>query len=110
DIADCHIKEGILGADFSIKTIKRHSNTVDYLPKAQARRLYQFAQGKEEEMVEYRRERELEDKRAAAGGGITVNTSSPTATPTAAPVAEDAVAVLQKLKVLLESQIITQEE
>lgn len=42
---------------------------MDYLPKAQARRLYQFAQGKEEEMGEYRRQRDLEDKRAAAGGG-----------------------------------------
>lgn len=108
DIADCHIKEGILGADFKIRTVKGQINLMDYLPKSQARKLYQFAQGKEEEMGEYRRERELEDKRAAAGGGITVNTGNPSSA--AAPTADDPVAILQKLKVLLDSQLISQDE
>lgn len=108
DIADCHMKEGILGADFKIKTIRGQINMLDYLPKAQARKLYQFAQGKEEEMHEYRRERELEDKRAAAGGGITVNTVS--AAPQNIEQKDDPMEVLQKLKKLLDSQIISQEE
>lgn len=111
EIADCHMKEGILGATFTIKTIKGGINMLDYLPKAQARRLYQFAQGKEEEMIEYRRERALEDKRAAAGGGITVNTNIPNQPQqTQAATAEDPVTVLQKLKVLLDSGILSQEE
>jgi hypothetical protein len=107
EIADCHIKEGILGANFTIQTIKRQFNMLDYLPKAQARRLYQFAQGKEEEMGEYRRQRDLEDKRAAAGGGITVNTA---AAQTAAPQKEDPVSALGKLKTLLDSELISKEE
>jgi len=108
DIRDCHMKEGILGAEFTVKTVRAQMNMLNYLPKAQARKLYQFAQGKEEEMAEYRRARELEDKRAAAGGGITVNTANP-AQQTPADV-DDPVAVLQKLKVLLDSGIISQEE
>ncbi len=108
DIADCHMKEGILGADFKIKTIRGQVNMLDYLPKNQARKLYQFAQGKEEEMHEYRRQRELEDKRAAAGGGITVNTSG--AVPQNTEQKENPVEVLQKLKKLLDEQIISQNE
>jgi len=108
DIADCHMREGILGADFTVKTIKGQINMLDYLPKAQARRLYQFAQGKEEEMAEYRRERELENKRAAAGGGITVNTATPVQQ--VAEPKEDPVAILGKLKQLLDSNIISQQE
>jgi len=111
DIADCHMKEGILGATFNVRTIKGAVNMLDYLPKAQARRLYQFAQGKEEEMVDYRRERALEDKRAAAGGGITVNTNIPNQQlGNPATLSDDPVAVLQKLKLLLESGILSQDE
>lgn len=88
-------------------------NMLDYLPKAQARKLYQFGQGKEEEMIEFRRQHALEDKRAAAGGGIVVNTNLPGASQQSnsnQTAQEDPVAVLQKLKVLLDSSIISQEE
>lgn len=108
DVADCHIKEGILGSDFTVKTVRGHINILDYLPKNQARKLYQFAQSKEEEMQEFRRQRELEDKRAAAGGGIIVNTSN--STPPSVEQKEDPVETLQKLKKLLDQQIISQEE
>lgn len=108
DIADCHIKENILGADFKIKTTRGQIIMMDYLPKAQARKLYQFGQGKEEEMQDYRRQIDLENKRAAAGGGITVNTSIPNSQTT--EVKEDPLEVLQKLKKLLDSEIISQEE
>lgn len=114
DIADCHMKEGILGADFKLKTTKGQINMTDYLPKAQARKLYQFAQEKEEEMREYRRQLELEDKRAAAGGGIVVNTN-PVQQPNNnnnnnSNVQEDPIATLQKLKTLLDSGILSQSE
>lgn len=108
DIADCHIKENILGADFKIKTTRGQIIMMDYLPKSQARKLYQFGQGKEEEMQDYRRQIDLENKRAAAGGGITVNTSIPNSQVT--EVKEDPMEVLQKLKKLLDSDIISQEE
>lgn len=106
DVYDCHMKEGILGADFSVKTTRQAIIVMNYLPKAQARRLYQFAQAKEEEMAEYRRRRELEDKRAIAGGGIVINNDNPVRNEQK----EDPVTVLQKLKVLLDSDIISKEE
>lgn len=108
DILDCHMKEGIMGATFSMKTIKGTMNMLDYLPKAQARKLYQFAQEKEEEMVVYRREHDLENKRAIAGGGIVVNAGTPT--PQNTEQREDPLDVLQKLKKLLDSEIISQLE
>lgn len=106
DVLDCHMKEGILGAEFSVQTMSRQMITLNYLPKAQARKLYQFAQAKEEEMAEYRRQRDLENKRAIAGGGITVNT----AVPQAANTKEDPFAILEKLKKLLITELISQEE
>jgi hypothetical protein len=108
DILDCHMKEGIMGATFSMKTIKGHINMLDYLPKAQARKLYQFAQQKEEEMVIFRREHDLETKRAIAGGGITVNAGLPISQNQEQK--EDPLETLQKLKKLLESEIISQTE
>ncbi len=108
DILDCHMKEGIIGATFTMKTIRGQLNMLDYLPKAQARKLYQFAQQKEEEMVLYRREHDLETKRAIAGGGITVNAGL-TPTHNAEP-KEDSLEILQKLKKLLDSEIISQSE
>lgn len=108
DILDCHMKEGIIGATFSMKTIKGNMNMLDYLPKAQARKLYQFAQQKEEEMIVYRREHDLENKRAIAGGGIIVNAGAPV--PQNVEQKEDPLETLQKLKKLLESEIISQTE
>ncbi len=108
DILDCHMKEGIIGATFSMKTVRGTMNMLDYLPKAQARKLYQFAQQKEEEMIIYRREHDLETKRAIAGGGITVNAGLPIQQNTEQK--EDPLETLQKLKKLLESEIISQIE
>jgi len=117
DVADCHIKEGILGATFIIKTIKNYTNMMDYLPKAQARKLYQYAQEIEEQMRGVRREKDLETIRASAGG-VTVNNATPII---AQPQqfqqqmshlieSEDPFALLQKLKGLMENGIISPEE
>lgn len=106
DIVDCHIKEGILGADFSVRATNGQLIVLNYLPKAQARRLYQFAQAKEEEMSEYRRQRDLENKRAIAGGGITVNATPQITSDTK----EDPFVALEKLKKLLTGELISQEE
>lgn len=113
DVADCHIKENILGATFMLRTVRNYNNSLDYLPKNQARKLYQFAQQKEEEMVDYRRQRDLEDKRALAGGGIIVNTNIPankTEDKIAEDKKEDPIETLQKLKTLLDNSLILQEE
>lgn len=117
DIADCHIKEGILGATFMMRTTKNFTNMMDYLPKMQARKLYQFAQEIEEQMRNVRREKELETKRASAGG-VTVNNTTPIITQPQhfqqqKPLLienEDPFALLQKLKSLMENGIISSEE
>lgn len=117
DVLDCHIKEGIVGSTFTMRTVRNFSNMMDYLPKAQARKLYQFAQEIEEQMRGVRREKDLETRRASAGG-VTVNNATPIiAQPQAFPQqqtklieSEDPFAVLQKLKSLSEHGVISPEE
>lgn len=114
DVAESHISEAILGSTFKMTAISGFIEIIDYLPKSQARKLYQYAQSKEEEMIEYRREKELEEKRAVAGG-ITVNTqneqskeqkteSQPQVT------AEDPMETLMKLKAFLDNDLISIED
>ncbi len=43
DVAGSFVKEGILGADFSFSTVSGLTQTIDYLPKNQARKLYTYA-------------------------------------------------------------------
>jgi len=106
EIEDCHISEGIIGSTFSIKTVKRRVLTMDYLPKSQTRLLYRFAQEKEEEMSEFRRQRDLENSRAAAGGGIIVNTVKDLDKNDS----QNPVESIKKLKELLENELISKEE
>jgi hypothetical protein len=67
DIVDVFTKEEIIGAIFSVKTTNGAEMGVDYLPKVQARKLYQYAQERKEEEREARRLRDLEEKRAESG-------------------------------------------
>ncbi|WP_428330528.1 PH domain-containing protein [Mucilaginibacter sp.] len=67
DIIDVYTKEEIIGAIFSVKTTNGAEMGVDYLPKIQARKLYQYAQERKESEREARRLRDLEEKRAESG-------------------------------------------
>ncbi|AMR33743.1 hypothetical protein A0256_21055 [Mucilaginibacter sp. PAMC 26640] len=67
DIVDVYTKEEIIGAVFSVKTTNGAEMGVDYLPKVQARKLYQYAQERKEAEREARRLRDLEEKRAESG-------------------------------------------
>ncbi|MBK0381021.1 PH domain-containing protein [Mucilaginibacter segetis] len=67
DIVEVYTKEEIIGAVFSAKTTNGAEMGVDYLPKVQARKLYQYAQERKEAEREARRQRELEEKRAESG-------------------------------------------
>lgn len=107
DVHDCHIKESILGAVFSVKTTGGQTFSIDYLPKSQARRLYTIAQEQEEKQREFRRQQELEEKRAAAGH-VNVTTAHPI--PNYPPPPEDPVASLEKLKALLDKGLIEASE
>lgn len=110
DIHDCHMKENMFGAEFTLRNIKGVVNRIDYLPKNQARKLYSLAQEQEEIQREYRRQLDLEDKRAAAGN-ITLSTGqNASAAPVNAAIEDDPMASLKKLKSLLENDLITQQE
>ncbi|WP_395054946.1 PH domain-containing protein [Flavobacterium sp.] len=107
NVADVHTKESFFGATITIKTVSGQTDSIEDIPKAQARRLYRFAQEMEEQKREERRERDLEDKRATAGGGITINNPNTQNQPTTA---EDPMEKLTKLKTMLDNGILTQEE
>ena len=122
DIVDVSIKEEIIGAVFFVKTTNQAEMGVDYLPKVQARKLYQYAQERKEEEREARRQRELEEKRAESGSfnfDAHAATVEPepiiTAPPVAAAVREEAkpdelTEKLKKLRTLFDHGLISQEE
>ena len=109
DVAESHISEAILGSTFKMTAVSGFVETIDYIPKSQARKLYQYAQAKEEEMIEYRRQKELEDKRATSGG-ITVNTPELKEEPKKDTTTEDPMETLMKLKAYLDNDLITAED
>ena len=127
DIVDVYIKEEIIGAVFIVKTTNGAEMGVDYLPKVQARKLYQYAQERKEEEREARRLRDLEEKRAesgsfnfescnAAGTTCSFSPEPRTRTVVAAPPVQEApkkdelTEKLKKLRTLFDNGLISQEE
>lgn len=107
-VHDIHISEQMLGATISCVIVGGQRVSLDSLPKKQARRVYAYAQEIEERMIEERRERTLEEKRAGAGG-VTIQAAF--AQPQQlTPVQEDPVAQLSKLKQMLDAGLIAQGE
>lgn len=114
DLHEAHIKEGMRGATITMKTRDGHILSVDDLPKAQARRLYAYAQSMEESVLKARMEWGLIEKRAGAGAiTMTGITNAPQPVPQAIPQAapqEDPMETLAKLKKMVEAELITEEE
>ena len=122
DIIDVNTTEELIGAVFSIKTTNGTEMGVDYLPKVQARKLYQYAQERKEEEREARRLRDLEEKRAESGSLQFENPAAMGAFQAATPVQSSAPAFqeqpkadeltekLKKLKTLFDNGLISQEE
>jgi hypothetical protein len=128
DIVDVYTKEEIIGAIFSVKTTNGAEMGVDYLPKVQARKLYQYAQERKESEREARRLRDLEEKRAESGAvqfdnPIRAIAQQPVmpVTPTPEPEAvhspapetqkpDELTEKLKKLRMLFDNGLISQEE
>ncbi len=118
DVIEVRIKEELLGAVFSIKTLNGAETSVDFLPKVQARKLYQYGQEREQTEREERRQRDMEEKRAALGTIIpemnrfasTQNTQPETAPKPVEAKPDELTAKLKKLKMLFDNSLITQEE
>lgn len=87
DVQDAHISEQMLTATLTCTTTDKKTLEMDHLPKKQARRIYAFAQEKEEEMAEVRRQRSMEEQRAGASAfvNMTPGGNAPKAIPQAAP-------------------------
>jgi hypothetical protein len=126
DVVDVYTKEEIIGAIFSVKTTNGAEMGVDYLPKVQARKLYQYAQERKESEREARRLRDLEEKRAESGAVQFENPSHAAAFQMAAPVqqpvaqpepvvhaepkVDELTEKLKKLRTLFDNGLISQEE
>jgi len=134
DIVDVFTKEEIIGAIFSVRTTNGAEMGVDYLPKVQARKLYQYAQERKEEEREARRLRDLEEKRAESGAmqfeapaAFTSPYQQPIVQPApvveapapivheepvvaAAPKPDELTEKLKKLRMLFDNGLISQEE
>jgi len=128
DIADVNMKEEIIGAVFTIKTTKGAEMSVDYLPKIQARKLYQFSQEcrenerKREELQKIQQtlppppapvEKPIEQLFAPRPAPVEAP-APPTPAPTPEPVVEqkpdELTEKLKKLKMLFDNGLISQEE
>jgi len=130
DIVDVFSKEEIIGAIFGIKTTNGAEMSVDYLPRVQARKLYQYAQERKEAEREARRLRDLEEKRAESGAVQIDNAArlaaeppvaatavkhepepiAPPAPVQEAPKPDELTEKLKKLRMLFDNGLISQEE
>ncbi len=113
DIKEVSFKEEFFGAKFTTVPQKGENLTIDYIPKVQARKLYQSSYEQLEKVKEQLRQHELDEKKAAASA-VTVNAqpSEPVEEPVQ-PVIEtedEITQKLKKLKVLFEKQLISAEE
>lgn len=124
-IKEVSFKEEIFGSKFICVPTQGENIVTDYIPKVQARKLYQIAHEQLENFLEQQRQLDLESKRSTASS-FTVNTvteqrpaEEPVAVTPPAPVAppvhveeqEDETTVkLRKLKTLYDKQLITLEE
>lgn len=109
DMRSVELEEHVWRATLTIDTLAGDRIRVENLIKEQGRRLYSIAQQMEENVREELRLREMEEKRAAAGGVILGGLGSITPGTTAAPV-DEPVQALSKLKQLMEAGLISAEE
>lgn len=112
EVADVHMSEQILSATITCQIVGGKQISIDSIPKKQARKIYAYAQEIEERMHDERRNRDLEERRAAAGGVVI---QSPSQAPiqqsqAQSPPADDPMEVLGKLKRMLDAGLIDQSE
>jgi hypothetical protein len=117
DLGDAKIKEGIFGADLSLKILSSADLAISENPaqeliltgfaKEQTQQIYRLAQAQDQSWREKRRIRELEELKAKSGG-ITLENSSGIQQP--GNTSEDAVKKLQEAKQMLDNKLITDSE
>lgn len=108
DVRGIQLNEGAFRSKLVATIIGGITLAIENLPKEQARRLYAIGQEMEENVREELRLREMEEKRAAAGG-IVLQSAVPTAE-MAGATPEDPMQALMKLKQLADAGLISTEE
>ena len=113
EVKDVHMSEQMIGATLSCTTTTGKKIALESIPKKQARKVYSFAQGVEEQAYDKRQQLELEKMRASAGGVVVHAPAAVPAAPApqpATPPADDPLTALAQLKKLLAAELITEEE
>lgn len=109
DLKDVRIDEGVMRATLIFETTYGTITEIDNLPKLQARKLYTLSQEREEDMIEERRKRQIEESKATASqihiGGKILNEESQNIESS-----EDFMARLKQLKDMLDADLISQAE
>jgi hypothetical protein len=105
EVVNVHMSEQMLSATISCTIIGGRKLEIDSIPKKQARKIYTYAQEVEERMHEERRSRDMEEKRAAAGG-VVIQAPMGTAPQASAPSGDDPMVTLGRLKQMLEAGFI----
>jgi len=124
NVKEVSSKEEIFGSKFICVPLHGENIITEYIPKVQARKLYQAAYEQLENFKEQQRQTELDERRSAPSP-VTVNAVAPEpeeepavsfsapVTPPPAPVEEpedETTLKLRKLKSLYDKHLITQEE
>ncbi|WP_207426920.1 PH domain-containing protein [Pedobacter sp. SYSU D00535] len=110
DVKEVSFKEEFFGARFTMVPLKGENVTVDYIPKVQARKLYQFSSQQIEEQGKLSQQSEAI---SAITAPVQVDIQGETIAPAPAPLVEEEDELTQKLKKLkglFEKQLISQEE
>lgn len=108
EVANVHMSEQMLSATITCKIVGGKTLSIDSIPKKQARKIYSYAQEIEERMHDERRNREMEERRAAAGG-VVIQAPAHQAYPQAES-KDDPIEILSKLKKMLDAGLIDQSE
>lgn len=113
DVKDIAFKEEIFGSKFTIIPVKGENLSIDYIPKTQARKLYQLAS---ESLEEFRETQQQELEAGAPAFSVPDREMHRSLLPSEEPVLkakepeDELVKKLEKLKVLFEKNLITQAE
>lgn len=109
DCKNVHVEENIFGATLSFTGMNGHTETLDYIPKAQARMLYRHSQEQEELAFHTRRNMQIEELQASADKTV-INQAIGVSPQQASPPVDDVVARMEKLKGLMSNGLISPEE
>ncbi|MXV53032.1 hypothetical protein GS399_18840 [Pedobacter sp. HMF7647] len=113
DLKEVSFKEEFFGAKFTAVPLSGENITTEYIPKVQARKLYQFSNQQLDKEREMRKQAELEEKRIQNAASIPVSIQTEPAPEPPKPIEtpeDEMTQKLVKLKTLFEKQLITQEE